>query len=65
MSSLKEFARIVVFGAPFCGFCKKAKTLLSNSPAKFSYFDAEEHPDMILDWQNKQNYHKVPMIFID
>lgn len=39
---MNNLARIVVFGAEYCGFCKKAYKLLSNANAKFSYLNAED-----------------------
>ena len=65
MSNLKGFSRIVVFGAEYCGFCKRAQSLLSKAQVNFSYLDAEENTDMLLSWQKKENYHKIPMVFID
>jgi glutaredoxin len=40
--SLKNLARIVVFGGEYCSFCNKAQSLLSRSGSKFSYLDVEE-----------------------
>ena len=37
--SLKGLSRIVVFGAEYCGFCKRAHSLLSKSKVKFDYMD--------------------------
>ena len=44
--SLKGLSRIVVFGAEYCGFCKKAQSLLSKSNARFSYLDVEEDQNL-------------------
>lgn len=42
LMSVNNLARIVVFGAEYCSFCNKAKSLLSKSGSKFSYLDIEQ-----------------------
>ncbi len=65
--SLKNLERIVVFGAEYCGFCKKAHSLLSKANVKFSYLDTEEEDvfDNLCYLQKKYKYRMIPMIFID
>ena len=65
--SLKGLSRIVVFGAEYCGFCKRAHTLLSKAKVQFDYMDVEEDNNMNLlhEFQKKYSYHKIPMIFVD
>jgi glutaredoxin len=41
MSKLNQLSKIVVFGAEYCNFCHKAKAILENKNAKFSYLDIE------------------------
>lgn len=67
MSGLNNLQRIVVFGAEYCSFCKKAAKLLSKADAKFSYLDVEEQPVMerLNFLQKKYNYRTIPMIFVD
>lgn len=37
-----QLARIVVFGAEYCSFCLRTKTLLQQANSQFSYLDVEE-----------------------
>ena len=65
--SFKGLARIVVFGAEYCGFCKRAHSLLSKANTKFSYLDVDEENalEMLQTLQRKHSYYKIPMIFVD
>lgn len=60
-------ARIIVYGAEYCHFCHKTKTLLKQANAHFTYIDSEnqEAQQDLTTIQQNYNYHKVPMIFID
>jgi glutaredoxin 3 len=67
MSQFKGLARIVVFGAEYCRFCKNAQSLLASSKARFSYLDVDEDDNMELlsSLQRKYKYSTIPMIFVD
>jgi glutaredoxin 3 len=65
--SLSSLARIVVFGAEYCSFCNRAKSLLEKANANFEYLDVEEEPVLVQlqQLQRELNYKTIPMVFID
>jgi glutaredoxin len=67
MNALKGMSRIVVFGAEYCNFCKKAKTMLTKAQVKFNYIDVNEEDQMevLTALQRENNYYKIPMVFLD
>jgi glutaredoxin len=67
MLSGNKLGRIVVFGAEYCSFCLKAKTLLEKANTNFSYLDVEEESTMeqLKQYQRQYNYKTIPMIFVD
>jgi glutaredoxin len=38
---MNNLTRIILYGAEYCHFCGKAKTLLEKSKANFTYIDVE------------------------
>ncbi len=58
-------AKIEVFSGPHCGYCERAKHLLSTKGAAFEEFDvsSDEHRDEFI--RRLPRARSVPQIFID
>ena len=59
-------AKIEIYTSPFCGFCWRAKSLLSDKGVEFSEIDITFHPGRRPEMMERSNgSHTVPQIFID
>lgn len=55
-----------VYGRPNCGYCEKAKTLLSIKGLQFTYIDVLEKPENLTEMKRLvPNAKTVPQIFLD
>jgi glutaredoxin len=56
----------IVFGTPYCKFCKKAKKLLEQKEQKFNYIDLENEPDVLLKDKllEKNNFKTIPIVYV-
>ena len=58
--------KIEIYTSPYCGFCYRAKSLLTEKGAKYKEIDIVTHPsyrpEMI---QRANGLQTVPQIFID
>jgi glutaredoxin 3 len=59
-------AKIEIYTSPICGYCHRAKALLTKKGAAFTEFDvsgdAAKRDEMV---KRAQGRHTVPQIFID
>jgi len=59
-------AKIEIYTSPFCGYCHRAKALLTKKGVAFSEIDVIEHPDRRGEMVARANGGQtVPQIFID
>ncbi|MCB1406089.1 MAG: glutaredoxin 3 [Rhodobacteraceae bacterium] len=58
--------KIEVYSSPFCGFCHRAKRLLTQKGAQFTEIDVIAHPERRNEMvQRAKGGRTVPQIFID
>jgi glutaredoxin 3 len=58
--------KIDIYTSPYCGFCFRAKNLLSNKGVTFNEIDVVAHPDRRTEMLERSNGQStVPQIFID
>jgi len=58
--------KIDIYTTPYCPFCKRAKSLLSNKNIVFNEIDLSQEPDKFEEMIEKSNGAKtVPQIFVD
>ena len=59
-------AKIEIYTSPFCGYCHRAKALLTRKGAAFTEYDvmmdAAKRDEML---KRAEGAHTVPQIFID
>lgn len=59
-------AKIELFSADYCPYCKRAKELLERKGAEFDYIDITNDQDMRIKVMERAGGQKtVPQIFID
>ncbi len=57
---------VEIYSSPFCGFCHRAKHLLTSKGVVFTEIDVIEHPDRRAEMVERANGGRtVPQIFID
>jgi glutaredoxin 3 len=56
---------IVLYTTPTCGFCSAAKALLERRQLRYQEIDVQRDPALRARLSREQDYHTVPMIFID
>ncbi len=58
-------SKIEIYTSPFCGFCHRAKALLSQKGASFEEIDTFTTPGARAEMEERSNGgHTVPQIFI-
>jgi len=59
-------ARVEIYSSFLCGYCARAKSLLSRKGVKFEEVDVMEHPVRREEMRRRANgRNTVPQIFID
>ena len=59
-------AKVEIYSSMFCGFCYRAKKLLSDKGVDFTEFDVFAHPARRREMMDRADGdRKVPQIFID
>jgi glutaredoxin 3 len=59
-------ARVEMYSSMFCGFCARAKSLLSRKGVQFEDVDVMEHPERRAEMRQRAGgRNTVPQIFID
>lgn len=59
-------ARVEMYSSMFCGFCARAKSLLSRKGVAFEDVDVMEHPERRAEMRQRAGgRNTVPQIFID
>ena len=57
---------VEIYSSPFCGFCHRAKQMLTSKGVAFTEIDVIEHPDRRAEMVERANGGRtVPQIFID
>ena len=57
---------VEIYSSPFCGFCHRAKHLLTSKGVAFTEIDVIEHPDRRVEMVERANGGRtVPQMFID
>lgn len=57
-------AEVILYTTPTCGFCMRAKYLLTNLGASYKEINVVENREEHVQLKEKYNWHTVPMIFI-
>lgn len=57
--------KIIVFGTPSCGWCKKVKDYLSKQGYKYKYIDVSKDDQALRDMQRKTGQTGVPQLWIN
>ena len=57
--------KIIVFGTPTCGWCKKVKDYLSNKGFQYKYIDVSKDDQALRDMQRKTGQMGVPQLWIN
>lgn len=62
-----KVAKVLIYGADYCGFCHKAKNLLGKNGVPVRWIDVEndENKAKLLELQLQYNYKTIPMIFFN
>jgi glutaredoxin 3 len=59
-------AEVVIYSSPFCGYCHRAKRLLTEKGVMFEDIDVIEHPQRRREMTERaEGRTSVPQIFID
>lgn len=59
-------AKVEIYSSPFCGYCYRAKRLLSEKGVDYVEYDVLEQPDRRTEMVSRANGRTtVPQIFID
>jgi glutaredoxin 3 len=65
-NDLEIKANVVLYTTPWCPFCNRAKTLLSNKGVSFKDINVDGNPSLRQEMMAKANgRHTVPQIFIN
>lgn len=59
----KSYAKVTIYTASWCGYCKKAKALLAQRGVSYAEYDIETSAQGRRDYE-KINGHGVPITFI-
>lgn len=57
-------ANVIVYGAPWCPWCMKAKQFLENQKIEFEWKDVQD-PDIAKEAYSKSGQEGIPVIDID
>ena len=59
-------ANIVMYGADWCGDCRRSKTYLESTGIPFTYIDLEERPDQMQEVVARNDgMRSIPVIVFD
>jgi len=58
-------SRVTVYTTPICGYCRRAKSLLSRKAIDFEEIDLQSRPELRMKLSKRTGMRTVPMIFID
>lgn len=56
---------VEIYTLPFCGYCHRAKTLLSSKGVTFTEIDVMETPGARQEMERRSGGRTVPQVFID
>lgn len=56
---------IEVYGKMTCGYCMRAKNLLSSKELAYTYKDVERNPEYLDEMRHKTDARTLPQIFWD
>jgi glutaredoxin 3 len=58
-------AKVTIYTTAWCGFCRRAKTLLDDKGIDYDEIDVEATAGAREEMQTRAGRHTVPQIFID
>lgn len=58
-------AEVTIYTKSWCGYCRRAKTLLDRKGVPYHEIDIERDPAKREEMQRRAGRHTVPQIFID
>lgn len=58
-------SRITIYTTPFCGYCARAKKLLTQKGVAFDEIDVMMDPDKRAEMEQRSGRHTVPQIFVN
>lgn len=58
-------AKVEIYTTPTCGYCRRAKQLLTTKGVAFQEIDAEGKPELREWLRQRTGRHTVPQIFIN
>jgi glutaredoxin 3 len=58
-------AKVVVYGADWCGYCQRARALLERKGVSYEDIDVDIVPDARAQMQARSGRTSIPQIFID
>ena len=56
---------VEIYTSPFCGYCHRAKALLSSKGVAFTEIDVMETPGARQEMERRSGGRTVPQVFID
>ena len=56
---------IEIYGADFCGYCKRAEHLLINKGLKYTKYDVAHDKNKKIEMYKRTGYTSIPQIFIN
>ena len=58
-------AKVEIYTSPTCGYCHRAKRLLSNKGVEFEEINVLMKPDKRREMEQRSGRHTVPQVFIN
>src|SRR5689334_7361657 len=60
----RQLANVVIYATSWCGYCRRARQLLTDKGAAFTEIDVEQVPGSREEMQQRSGRNTVPQIFI-